>query len=156
MKDSVAKILTIYRAIMLPWAENRYYNWDDDLKVKNTKAYDDRIGIMDVDFSDLTDSEAQLLGFPLWSEESGIRLVPIWLYGCLAEGMVLTSISGNIVTVGPDYKDQKSPDYIDNDHRSAALALGFIPRDTKINQEYSESVDSVITPVQKGPWHKND
>lgn len=129
MKDSVRQILTITGATLLPAAEARQYtSWTKDFAERNADKAARRVEGIRVNFSDLTDAEAELLGFPLWSEETGIRLVPLWLYPHLAFGQTLTCIDGSEVVVTPAYAHQGAEGYIDNDHRGSATAYGFVPK----------------------------
>lgn len=129
MKPSIQKILTIYRAIMLPAAEGQQYgeNLGDEFVRKNAAESAARIVGTRVDFGDLTDAEAELLGFPLWSKETGIRLVPLWLYAHMAPGQTLHCIDGSSIVVADNYTTRDGGNYIDNDHRGGAIAYGFIP-----------------------------
>jgi hypothetical protein len=130
MKNSVQNILTIYRGIMLPHAEGVQYReyWGDKFVAENAQSSFDRVKNVKVRFDDLTASEAELLGFPLW-DESGMRLVPLWLYDHLEVGQPLVCIDGETKVVTENYKQSGHPDYMDNDHRGGATAWGFMPCD---------------------------
>lgn len=131
MKDVVRNILTVQHGVLLPWAERRQYkSWPADFADKNQREAEERVADIRITFADLTSSEAETLGFGLW-DESGLRLVPLWLYDHIAEGQELTCISGEKVVVGPDYKTQGVAGYIDNDHRGGMIAWGFMPADLK-------------------------
>ena len=87
--------------------------------------------------SDLTEAQVKELGWPKWSDEDELTLIPFYLYDYLEYGQTLTSISGDkkIVTPGynsglPSYPDS-NPNYIDNDHRFGFLAYGFYPKQEK-------------------------
>lgn len=82
-----------------------------------------------VNVTDLTAKQAGELGFGLWDETSNLHLIPYFLYDFLEYGQELTSISGSVKTVTPEYKDIESDNYIDNDHRFGCLAYGFIPKE---------------------------
>lgn len=128
MKEAVRQILTITGATLLPAAEARQYtSWDADFAQQNADRALRRVAGIRVDFSELTDAEAECLGFPLWSEETGIRLIPLWLYPHIAPGQTLKSINGTEVVVTEQYTEQGSEGYIGNDHRGGATAYGFVP-----------------------------
>lgn len=134
MKHAVEQILTIYRNILLPYAEGAQYgeNWGAEFVQENADKSHARNADIKVDFSELTSEEATLLGFPLW-DESGVRLVPLWLYDHMAIGQDLVDINGATMTVTAEYKDQSNPAaYMDNDHRGGATAWGFMPLDLRI------------------------
>lgn len=130
MKTSVQNILTIYRGIMLPHAEGVQYakSWGSDFVKENQERSLSRTKDIKVCFSDLTAIEAELLGFPLW-DESGLRLIPLWLYDHIAIGQSLKCIDGETKKVTENYKQSGNPDYMDNDHRGGATAWGFMPSD---------------------------
>lgn len=81
-----------------------------------------------VTVTDLTANEAQSLGFGIWDEETNLHLIPFYLYDFLEYGQELESISGDVKTVTPEYKDVDSNGYIDNDYRFGYLAYGFRPK----------------------------
>lgn len=130
MKQSISDILTIQRAVLMAWAEEENYgeNWGAEFCAKSRAKWLASIAETRVSVTDLTVSEATLLGFPLW-DGSGLRLVPFWLYRNLAEGQELTCIDGKKKAVTAEYQNHESPGYIDNDHRGGALAYGFMPAD---------------------------
>ena len=131
MKDAIADILLIQKAILLPWAEgDLYWKWGDDFKKLNAKGALELVKNIKVDFSGISHAEAEMLGFPVWSEDLDIRLIPLWLYRFIKPGQSLTCISGKTLIVPEDYMDSKSAGYIDNDHRGGFLAYGFVPSAT--------------------------
>lgn len=135
MKKAVQEILTIYRALMLPVAERRQYkNWHPVFAQQNEARHHEGVANIRVDFSELTSEEATLLGFPLW-DESGLRLIPLWLYDHIAVGQTLTDINGVSTFVHEDYMVEGSENYIDNDHRGGATAVGFVPLDLRLGRE---------------------
>lgn len=101
---------------------NAYTNWSDEFCRKETKnAYNRAIDeIKKIDFSQITESEAEILGFRRFSSESYLYLVPLWLYEALPDGTELISIMGD--------KAVKGKDYIDNDVRFGCLGYGMIIR----------------------------
>ena len=68
------------------------------------------------DFWTLTESEMNSLGFGKWGD-SGLQLIPLWAFNYIADGEVLTSISGDTVIKGKDK--------IDLDVRFGCIAFGF-------------------------------
>lgn len=63
----------------------------------------------------MTNDERYGLGFRNWDD--GFALVPLWAFNYIANGEVLTSISGDTKTKGVDE--------IDNDVRFGCIAWGF-------------------------------
>ena len=128
MKSTVSQILSIAAATLGPAAEaDLYGSWTDDFRKKNAERAKARVAAWKVDFSDLSDTEAELLGFGLWSNELPIRLIPLWLYKHIASGQTLTCIDGSTMVVTDAYQSH-GDGYIDNDHRGGCLAWGFIPK----------------------------
>ena len=82
-----------------------------------------------VTVTDLTTTDVTELGWPTWSDERPITLIPFYLYDYLEYGQELTCIDGGKTVVTPDYRNSKSNDYIDNDHRYGYIAHGFYPKE---------------------------
>lgn len=68
--------------------------------------------------STLTPDQLDNLGFARWDDESKLRLIPLYAYNYVADGTVLTSISGDTATKGTDD--------IDLDVRAGCIAFGVI------------------------------
>lgn len=79
---------------------------------------------------DLTRSETEELGWPTWSDDCPMVMIPFYLYDYLEFGQKITCIDGDEITVSPGYDNPKSGNdiYIDNDHRGGYLAYGFYPK----------------------------
>jgi hypothetical protein len=60
------------------------------------------------------------IGFRTW-DDSGLLLIPLWLWSLVPDGMELTCINGK--------KAVKGKDDINLDHRSGCLAYGFVPKE---------------------------
>ncbi len=73
-----------------------------------------------LDWDNLTEQDCKDLRFMKWSDETNIRLIPIWLYGAIPVGIKLTSIGGEEIVF-----DGKN---IDTDTRFGCLAYGIIPK----------------------------
>lgn len=119
------KCKAIRNSILTRCGEIMSYQWDDHSKVSNImdihksiSEWETKHGSFKIDPNDLTEDEMVKLGFSSWSEESKIKLIPIWLYPFLAEDIETESISGS--------KHTKKSE-IDNDHRFGLLAYGVIP-----------------------------
>jgi hypothetical protein len=83
------------------------------------KKWEEESGSFKIDPTDLSFEEMIELGFGSWSEESPMRLIPIWLFPFLADEFKSESISGS--------KHSKLSE-IDNDHRFGCLAYGVVPK----------------------------
>lgn len=111
-----------------------YGNWSDDFCRSQLRKLRDKIieQLGRVSLVGLTKAEAEDLGFGKWSEDSNLRLAPIWLYPFLSPGDELESISGDKKIVDEDYTASTLPDgernegYIDNDARFGCLAFGVM------------------------------
>lgn len=97
------------------------YNQED----RNSKMVE---SVGRVTVTDLTSEEALALGFGIWDDETNLHLIPFYLYDFLDYGQELESISGDVKMVTPEYKDNNSNGYIDNDYRFGCLAYGFRPK----------------------------
>lgn len=100
-----------------------YKIWEDDFKVeKLNEAYNEFYKSLKenniIDFNKLTKEEALELRFNLWSEESGIYLIPLYLAPLIPIGTELTSIMGDKIIF-------EGMDKIDLDHRFGCLAYGI-------------------------------
>jgi hypothetical protein len=60
----------------------------------------------------------------------GLRLIPLWLFGMIPEGLVVTNIGGE------DFKFRKGK--TDLDHRFGRLAYGIYPKDAKRYEDYEK------------------
>jgi hypothetical protein len=71
-------------------------------------------------FADLTQTEAKLAGFSLWTDEQpDFFLIPTYLYTFLPAGLEVQSVNGEKIKI------EKVSD-IDNDQRVGCLAYGII------------------------------
>lgn len=121
-----AKNLKTYYANKL--SEIFCYGWSDQLCKSEALAAKsealDEIGT--INLSDLSKDQLFQLGFSAW-DDSGLMLIPLWLYCHLPSGLELTSIGGDKVKVSDGYSKRESDSYIDNDVRYGCIAYGFIP-----------------------------
>lgn len=89
--------------------------------------------IPSISVSSFTEDQCDDLDFGRWDHESGLRLLPVWMYPFLHLGDIVTSITGEDVTVSEGYDDIErfSEDgpriYISNDNRFGCLAYGIVP-----------------------------
>lgn len=113
-----------------------------EIRSRNQKLVDHCRGISVMAF---TQDQCDALDFSKWSDDSELRLIPVWLYPHLRYGDRLTCIDGSTVTVAKGYHNMPDAQiervetagggsqkvdgytYIDNDHRFGALAYGIIP-----------------------------
>lgn len=79
-----------------------------------------------IDFNNLTDEECRALRFNLWSEDTPLRLIPIWLIDIIPAGTTLISISGEKVVFN-------GKENFDTDTRFGCIAYGIIPVDKVAN-----------------------
>ena len=125
------KCKNIRRMIVNRAAEVMNYSWDDDFSTKWIRLFPDGlkeqkkhgVDYFGIQPSDLTETEMMELGFGVWSEETPMRLIPLWLYPFLADEITVESIIGKKATI-------KRTD-IDTDNRFGCLAFGVIPRKEK-------------------------
>lgn len=113
----------------LTWLANKlsevyfYKGWEDDFKVeKINKTYDEFYESLKennvIDFNSLTKEEAIELRFSLWSKETQLYLIPLYLAPLIPAGTELTSITGDTVIF-------ESIESIDLDNRFGCLGFGI-------------------------------
>lgn len=128
---------------------SQHKRWPDDFAVQHIRERSQNMvdhfrGISVVGF---TEEQCDALDFAKLSEESNLRVIPLWLYPHLHYGDELTCIDGSTVVVGKGYQDQPKGEiarvpvegeefatrkvqgytYIENYHRGGSLAYGIIP-----------------------------
>lgn len=100
-------------------------SWGADFAVKEiAEAWEAKDAPRRVTVSDLiqiSDDDLYELGFRTW--DGTLTLVPLWAYPLIAEGEVLTSISGDTGTVGVEVEPGRPQ--IDLDVRFGCIAYGF-------------------------------
>lgn len=104
-----------------------YENWSDDFAAKQIRDFakdmatkDGAEPFMCIQPCELTLTEMVDLGFGLWSDDSPMRLIPLWLYQFLADEIIVESISGDL--------DIMKKSEMDTDHRFGCLAFGVKPK----------------------------
>lgn len=106
-------------------AEVACYDWSPEFCKSNIKDHVERIqqadGFFRIDPNDLTAVEMDALGFGKWSEESTLRLIPLWMHPYLANEFRGGSISG-------EEREMLKREDIDTDHRFGCLAYGVFPK----------------------------
>lgn len=76
-----------------------------------------------MNFHEATADDLAALGWPRWSEASGLYLCPLAQFNDVPDGVAFHSISGSVAVKGRDY--------IDDDTRGGMLAFGIIPGRTR-------------------------
>jgi hypothetical protein len=99
-----------------------YDSWSNEFCRKENKDALDRAieEIRKIDFTQITEKEAEILGFRKFDEESYLYLIPLWIYDALPNGIELTSILG--------IRAIKGTDYVDNDVRMGCMGYGIVIR----------------------------
>lgn len=77
-----------------------------------------------IDWDNLTDADCAELRFGRWEKDNPLRLIPIWLYRAIPNGMKLTCIDNTEI----EFERGKT----DNDVRYGCLAYGIIPKDKRV------------------------
>lgn len=110
----------IRSSLLTKAAEVMNYNWSDSFSKSEIKDFPKKIieKIDSVNISELSKSEMDDLGFGHWSEESEMRLIPLWLYPFLPPNLQAESICGTYTKVSE----------MSTDHRFGFLAYGIMPR----------------------------
>lgn len=100
-----------------------YEGWSDEFSYKEIREKYANIKeeLKDIigDVTTLSLEELKELGFSKWSEESGLRLIPLWAFDLIPDGAELESIGGE--------KAVKGKDEIDLDARFGCIAWGLKP-----------------------------
>jgi len=113
----------------LTWLANRvsettqYENWSDEFCRKEIKEANQKFveEIKNhIDWDNLTEEDCKELRFGKWDEESGIYLIPLYLFPIIPIGLKVYCISGaEIVNDGTN---------LDNDIRFGCIAYGIKPK----------------------------
>lgn len=124
------KCLIIRNIIMRRAAEVMVYtNWSDsfakkyiteipkDVVIKYDEDKPNEDKLFPINPHLLTSKEMDDLQFGLWSDESKLRLIPLWLFLFIDPDIEVISINGNNVKA----------ESMDNDNRFGMLAYGIIP-----------------------------
>lgn len=101
----------------------QYDNWSDNFCRKEIKEaiqkFVEEIK-KHIDWENLTEEECKELRFGKWDEESGIYLIPLYLFPIIPIGLKVYSIMGNeIVNDGTN---------LNNDIRFGCIAYGIKPK----------------------------
>ena len=114
-------LLMVRHAIINRAAEVFCYNWGADFSSERIKEIQDVFSKSEyfrkVDPNELTIDQLVDLGFQKWDEESGLMLIPLYVYPFLKDEIVCGSISDKEASL------IKVSD-IDTDHRFGCLAYG--------------------------------
>lgn len=100
----------------------QYESWSDEFSRKEIKEANQKFVEeikKHIDWENLTEEDCKELRFCKWDEESGIYLIPLYLFPIIPIGLKVYSISGNeIVNDGTN---------LDNDIRFGCIAYGIKP-----------------------------
>jgi hypothetical protein len=99
-------------------------SWSEEFQAKEMGEIESGLleadGFHRVDPNDLTSDQMKELGFGMWDEESGLMLIPLWLFPFIADEIQCGSISN------ADKGLVKRSD-MDNDVRFGCIAHGVVP-----------------------------
>ena len=114
-------LLMVRQTIINRAAEVFCYSWSDDFSFKRMKEIPDVFSKSDyfrkVDPNEMTKEQLLDLGFQKWDEDSGLMLIPLYIYPFLKDEIMCGSISdicSRLIKVSE----------IDIDHRFGCLAYG--------------------------------
>ena len=114
-------LLMVRQAIVNRAAEVFCYNWDNAFSSKRIKEIPDVFSKSDyfrkVDPNEMTVDQLDNLGFQKWDDESGLMLIPLYVYPILKDEFMCGSISDKEACL------MKTSD-IDTDNRFGYLAYG--------------------------------
>ena len=124
------KCRTIRRMIVNRAAEvMAYKTWSEEFSTQEIRALPKELAeskngkkYFSIQPAEMTDSQLEELGFRKWSDETPMRLIPLWLMPFLAEEIETECIDGE--------KRLTKKSEMDNDNRFGCLAYGVKPMDT--------------------------
>ena len=101
------------------------YNWKGDYALEEARNIPEKIkskkGFKTINPNDLTETELKELGFKKWSEDTDMRLIPLWLFSFLTDEFMACSID--------NYEPRMMKlSEMDNDARFGCIAFGVIPK----------------------------
>lgn len=110
------------RRLLHKLAECYYFSsgshpWSSDFCLQHLKDAILESPVLRID--DLDDMELEQLGFGKW-DESGLRLIPVWISMFLDPSMEVYCIDGSVARLGE----------ADKDHRFGCLAYGIFPKES--------------------------
>ncbi len=112
------KAKTCRKVALRSWAEVNQYSWDAEFSYKQIKESSERFMIDNpeykVDIRNLSESDMDDLDFGKWSDDSDLRLIPLWLKP-FCKSIEVISIMGN----------KEMLDEADNDNRFGCMAYGI-------------------------------
>ena len=115
-------LLIVRETIINRAAEVFNYVWSDDLSSERIKEIPDVFSKCDyfrkVDPNEMSIEQLESLGFKKWDSESGLMLIPLYLYPFLKDGLMCASI------LDIEARPIKVSD-IDTDNRFGCLAYGI-------------------------------
>ena len=115
-------LLMVREAIINRAAEVFNYDWSDDFSSERIKEIPDVFSksayFRKVDPNKMSIEQLENLGFKKWDGESGLMLIPLYLYPFLKDGLMCASISDI------EARPIKVSD-IDTDNRFGCLAYGI-------------------------------
>lgn len=116
----------VRRNVMTRAAEAYSYSWPDKSVADNLRNGPAELlqvpNFRRIDPTDLTESQMDDLDFGLWSEDSELRLIPLWLKPFLVDKFMAGSINDETLQL-------VERDDIDDDHRWGSLAWGVVPKE---------------------------
>jgi len=119
-----------------------YKNWGHKFAAKRIRELPEFIlqHTGKINIAELTAEQMEDLGFERWSEETPMRLIPLWLFPFLPDELNVECIDGTRLRM-------KVAD-MENDHRFGCLAYGILPSDHKQEQLplKVESQDPAVQP----------
>ena len=114
-------LLRVRQAIVNRAAEVFCYNWDANFSSERIKEIPSVFSKYEffrkVDPNEMTKDQLFKLGFQMWDEDSGLMLIPLYVYPFLKDEIICGSISdicARLIKVSE----------IDTDHRFGCLAYG--------------------------------
>ncbi len=103
-----------------------YTSWSDEFAANRIREISEDLSdsIGKINIAELTSIQMDDLGFGRWSEDSPMRLIPLWLFQFLPDEIESECIDGT--------KSVLKTAEMDNDHRFGCLAYGIYPKNVAL------------------------
>jgi hypothetical protein len=133
-----------YKKLVNDFNKNNWFDWnnltEEDCQAlgferwasKEDADYNISLYVTQFENRDLSDEYRKKFEKAIKRNKSlvGLRLIPLWLFGMIPEGLVVTSINGE------DFKFRKGK--TDLDQQFGRLAYGIYPKDAKRYEDYEK------------------
>jgi len=116
-----------------------YKNWGAEFSyeqlMKSVDSFNQKHSkYLNLEICELTYEQLEQLGFGKWSDDTPLRLIPLWLFPFLPE-TIYTGIG----------EEQLKKSEMDTDHRCGYLAYGIVSRNEYKSENHKKIITSTIS-----------